>query len=328
MTGPTHLSETSGCNRRSIKILTLKAILFLVFAIVLTEAFLRFGLGLGNPVLIIPDPACEYILKPNQNVFRFFVHTHINQYGMRSDEIPSGRIPGTLRLLFVGDSITYGTTQVDQAKIFTEVLHHDLVGILKRPVEVLNASAGAWAIDNELSFVRSRGIFQSDFVVLVLNDGDVTQPRSTIEQVGDLLPHQRPSTAIEELYTRFIRPRFRYMVRRDDAGDIVNPNAEHAIRDNLTDLDSFSNLVTSNNARFVIIYVPFRRDIPNLSSDAASILRNWSSNHHVPMLDVTSDELPYTAKQITIDNGVHFNPKGNQVVAQSIERQWSALVGP
>lgn len=30
--------------------------------------------------------------------------------------------PGVVRVLFVGDSITYGTTHVDQGKIFTQIV--------------------------------------------------------------------------------------------------------------------------------------------------------------------------------------------------------------
>jgi hypothetical protein len=131
----------------------------LVVLAALLEAMLRFGLGLGNPVLIAEDSACAYILKPDQDVFRFFSHTHVNHFGMRSDEVPALRDPHTLRILFVGDSITYGTSRIDQRQIFPEILHRDLRSIVQRPVEVLNASASSWAIDNELSYVRSRGRF-------------------------------------------------------------------------------------------------------------------------------------------------------------------------
>lgn len=67
-----------------------RAMGFLALLLVLAavcNAVLRFCLGLGNPILIAPDPACAYILKPDQNVFRFFGHTRINHYGMRSDDI-------------------------------------------------------------------------------------------------------------------------------------------------------------------------------------------------------------------------------------------------
>jgi hypothetical protein len=297
---------------------------FLLFAL-LTEALLRFVLGLGNPILIQPDAACSYILKPDQDVTRFFVHTHINHYGMRSDEVLASRQPGSVRLMFVGDSITYGTTRVDQRQIFTELLHRELPAQLHRQVEVLNASASAWAPDNELAYLRSRGIFQSDIVLLVLNDGDLTEPRSTLADVGADLPQQRPLTAIGELLTRYVRPRLLHFTQKTDAGDQLSANADAQTRINLANLDAVRALVTSQGARLAILYIPFRRDIPPPASSQAAILKSWTDTNHVPMFDLTSAEAPYTAAQITLDNGIHLNAKGHQIIADVIEKNWSHL---
>lgn len=124
-----------------------------------TELLLRFVLGLGTPVVVVPDPACSYALAPNQRIWRFFCHTHTDRYGMRSDAFTPLPAPGTLRVMFVGDSVTYGTSHVDQPRIFTELLHHGLPSVVHQRVEVINASAGGWGIDNELSWLRSRGTF-------------------------------------------------------------------------------------------------------------------------------------------------------------------------
>src|ERR1039458_2847959 len=69
--------ESTSSRRRIFRLLGA----FILF-IILTEAGLRFILGLGNPILIQSDAACSYILKPDQDVKRFFVHTRINHYGM------------------------------------------------------------------------------------------------------------------------------------------------------------------------------------------------------------------------------------------------------
>jgi len=222
--------------------------------------------------------------------------------------------------------ITYGTSRVDQQQIFTEILHRDLPSILHRSVEVLNASASAWAIDNELSYIRSRGIFQSDIVLLVLNDGDVMQSRSTMAEVGDDLPQQRPETAIGELYSRYIRPRIFRKASHIDAGDTVVANADGAIRQNLADLDAAEALVTGQGARLVIVYAPFRGDVPYKSENSRSILRTWAAGHHVAMFDLTPAELAYSTREITLDR-VHFNAKGHRVVAEDIEKMWPQLIG-
>lgn len=299
----------------------------LILIAAMSEVALRFGLGLGNPILITRDEACGYTLKPDQDVVRFFAHTHVNHFAMRSDEVTAVRRPGTLRLMFVGDSVTYGTTQVDQKQIFAELLHRDLPGIVHRPVEVLNASAGAWAPDNELSYIRSRGIFQSDIVLLVLNDGDLTQPRATIAEVGDDLPQRRPSTAIGELYARYIRPRMAHLMGKADAGDSVAANAGEVLRANLADLDQIEAFVRSQGARSILIYIPFSKDIPAKSQASQSILQAWSAAHSVPMCDLTAAETPYAPNEITLDHGIHLNTKGHRIVAEAIERSWPQLAG-
>jgi hypothetical protein len=297
---------------------------------VVVEGVLRFGLGLGNPVLITSDPACSYIVKPDQNIRRFFGHTYINHYGMRSDEVPAMRNPHTLRLMFVGNSITFGTTRVDQQKIFAELLHHDLPSIVHEPVEVLNASAGNWTTDNELSYVRSRGIFQSDIVLLVLDQGDLLSPRSVITDVGSdsAMPFHRGATAIGELWTRFFMPRLSSMLRRGDEGDVANDNSGAIVNANLADLDAFRAIVLKGHAEMVIVYVPSREFVPFASERSAALLRAWTASRHVPLVDITAAELPYSAKEISLPGDIHFNVKGNRMIASAIEQAWPRVVQP
>jgi hypothetical protein len=130
-------------NRSVWRVAAISLLGLVAFALV-TEAGLRVILGVGDPILITPDSACAYITKPDQKVYRFFVHTYINHYGMRSDDVPPTRPAGVVRLLFVGDSLTYGTTHVDQSQLFTQIVGRGLPAIVHHPVEVLNASASAF----------------------------------------------------------------------------------------------------------------------------------------------------------------------------------------
>ena len=49
---------------------------------------------------------------------------------MRSDDFHIAKPIGTDRLMFVGDSLAYGTTRIDQEKIFTEILHPELPALV------------------------------------------------------------------------------------------------------------------------------------------------------------------------------------------------------
>jgi hypothetical protein len=173
----------------------------LFLLLLLTEVGLRTALGFGNPILYRSDPLYGYFTKPNQQTRRLFARTVINSRGMRCREFASEKQSGTLRLMFLGDSLTYGTTQVDQDDIFAEKVRKNLSRETHRPVEEINVSANAWAISNEYGFLRSNGTFNSDYVVVVLNSGDFQQPFSTLSDVqGGLV--LRPGTAIGELATR------------------------------------------------------------------------------------------------------------------------------
>ena len=229
--------------------------------------------------------------------------------------------------MFVGDSLTYGTSRVDQKQIFTEILHRDLPSIVHHPVEVLNASAGAWAPSNELSYLRSRGIFNADIVLWVVNDGDLEQPRTTIGEVGDDLLQTRPALALGELWSRYIKLRLMHITSRQDAGDSVVPNAAATIQQNLAVFDEGDAFIKDHGARLVMIYLPFRGDVPQTGANAQTILRDWTSKNHVPMLDLTSTEQAYPANEINLDQGVHFNAKGNAIVAHGIEKLWPEAVG-
>lgn len=303
-----------------------RILLVLLLFLVGTDLALRLILGLGDPVLVTPDAACGYILQPGQNVKRFFCRTSTNRYGMRSDPVQDTPPAGTLRLLFLGDSITYGTSRVDQSALFTQILQRELPAMVHRPVEVMNASASAWAIDNELSWLRSRGTLHAGRVLLVLNSGDLGQPRAKIGDVGDDTTLHHPTTALGEIWTRLVAPRLFPGSLKTDAGDVAQ-NTPAVISANLADLDQFQSLAAAQHAEFAIVYVPFRREIPEPGAHFLGILRTWTVAHHVPLFDLTSAESPYSVDAITLDHGIHFNVRGNRVVATGIEKQWAALLG-
>ena len=328
---PPASTERPNNRRRRWPAIFLYLALAIILVLGLAECILRFGLGLGNPVLITPDPACEYILKPDQSVKRFSSHIAINHYGMRSGPIAPQKDPHTARLLFLGDSITYGTSGIDQSKIFTELIHRDLPQKLGTPVEVLNASASAWAIDNELRYLQSRGSFSSDLLILVLNSGDLTQARATISSVGEGLTLTKPGSALQEVYEHYILRRILHASGHVDAGDTPAPNAEATVQQNLAKLDLLKKYAEDHNMGFVVVFAPFRVFMDKstgfayrINQSNLSTLQSWSASRAVPLLDLDPVLSQHSAKEITLE-GVHFNTKGHELAAQQIEDTLTSL---
>ncbi len=244
--------------RRSRRFWLLRVAIAIALLVVLTEIGLRVILGLGSPLLYQPDPYCKYFVKPNQNLRRFFAHNRINSEGMRSDEFAMPRPKDRVARFCIGDSVTYGTTSVDQSLIFTTLLTSSLPPIEHRPVEVLNASAGGWAIDNEVNYLLSRGTFDSNVVFLVLNTGDPGQPSAPWQpSLGS--PTERPWTAIGETWFRYAEPRIFGQRLAADAGTVL-PSMEEEVTTSLENqklLQQANAFCQKNNTVFGIIYIPF-----------------------------------------------------------------------
>jgi hypothetical protein len=267
--------------------------------------------GLGDPVLIQPDDQCGYVLRPNQAHYRFFVHTRINSHSMRSSEFPARKGDHVYRIMFVGDSITYGTTRVDQNDIFTELVHHEMPSQRHEQIEVLNASANAWGIANELGYIRSRGIFNSDVVVLVLNDGDLSQRKSTVTDVGTQMFLARPACALCEVARHYAES------QRADRGTTDNSNRSQR-EANLKDLKTFHDFVHANHSKMLILFVPFRKNLPvSTTSVIQPELVGWAQSESVPVIDTTASLASLPISKASIDDGTHLSAAGNIAVASA-----------
>src|ERR1700680_1102566 len=76
-------------------------------------------------------------------------------------------------------------------------------------VQVLNASAGGWAMENELNYLQAKGLYQSRIVILEIASHDLYQKKSTKKDVADNpnFPTTPPLSATSELFARYLLPR-------------------------------------------------------------------------------------------------------------------------
>jgi lysophospholipase L1-like esterase len=282
---------------------------------------LRLALGLGTPVLYRNDPAAGYVADPSQHVVRLFCRNDINRFSMRSPPIKIPKPGGEYRILCIGDSVTYGTTFVDQSEIFTSLLDRDLPGLLHKPVEVLNASAGGWAPGNELGYLRSRGTFDADRVIFVLNTGDLTQifAESPVG-VSPGYPSQEPLCALTELFSRYLLPRLEHE-NSADAGSTAAaaPDIAHDTPQVLAILAKANKFVTAHGAKFLIVYTPAVGPDWAPFAPGLKMLKDWCKSNSVHLLDITPFVADLPVDQIYFPAGhIHFRPKGHAIIARAI----------
>ncbi len=194
------------------------AILGIVVAVVLLEVGLR-ALGLGDPILY--DNRLAYGYRPVADQARARLggaRVHVNALATRGPEAAPTPPPGTVRVLFLGDSVTWGGSYVGDHELFSaiagDVLRDGLAAAgAARPVETLNAGVNGWGPQNVFGLLRETGGFASTvWVVTALEDGF----RREKTHAGEV-PYfdVAPATALEEalvlgaykLLTRYKRPK-------------------------------------------------------------------------------------------------------------------------
>jgi hypothetical protein len=286
-----------------------------------SELLLR-AIGLGKPILVQPDQAAGYILKPNQELHRFGGNVHVNAYGMRSDDLPASKPPGVFRLLVVGDSYAYGTTQVDQGHIFVELLQKELPPLIHRPVEVLNASAGGWAISNELGYVRSRGLFDADLVLLVLNNADPVQPFAPYKPDEAPSVDHHPSFALQEVWERYLEPLIFPKKPAPVKATTASEDAAVAAQ-NLRYLDQLLQLTSAAKIPLALAYIP----LPTETASPVGLIA-WCEKNRVPLINLSSAAAQWKGLDVlNLDRG-HYNTKGNRLIADQLEKGWPTVMPP
>lgn len=298
----------------------------ILLATFLAEIGLRLGAGLGDPPLFQRDDEIGYLMAPGQEVFRLGNRIAINRFHQRSEEVSVDPVPETTRILFVGDSITFGISAVDQSETYPEIVAENLrkKGHL---VEALNASAISWGIGNERAYVERFGTFGSRVAVLQIGSADLLQPTSTSEAVGihPAYPDRKPLTAMGELLFRYILPRVTIL----RFGTLEEEPVSKADRDRQfsKNMHEFKELVADISLRGTLPVILLIPGLAELITGPSSLDRyepyrkrfiELVGDLSLPLIDIASlwNGDPHLAEYYY--DGTHLTAKGNAALAHII----------
>jgi lysophospholipase L1-like esterase len=303
-------------HRRGLRRWLYRFILIALVALIALELYARFGLGLGDPPLVMTDPEIEYLFQPSRRYHRFGHRIEINSHSMRAEEFPARRSdPREIRILVIGDSIVFGTTQVDQADIATERLKVRLRDELDRPVVVGNASAGSWGPENELAYVRTHGFFDADVIIIVFNSPDASD-RMMFTPLPSFMPTRRPVLALEEAWTRYL-PRYLGRVMSDPV-----PEAPPTEEDTRRCLDAARDLIGDAVATGAAVAVAFHltpNELSNGPDPSHERLVAVARGQPVSIVHVADFVRPaFEAGEPVFQDEIHLNARGQELLAEAL----------
>src|SRR5262245_38242608 len=120
------------------------------------------------------DPHLGYGLRPGLETSVRGIAIRVNRFGLRGPEVAARPAPGVHRMLALGDSATFGEGLAEEDS-FPVQLERELAARSGERYEVLNAGVQGYNTENELAFLRARGLALEPETLVVgfnLNDFD------------------------------------------------------------------------------------------------------------------------------------------------------------
>ena len=233
---------------------SIRCVVILVAVFIIGEIGSRYFLGLGTPLLYMPHPRIEYMLKPNQNIHRLGKHFFVNQYGMRSEPFVGKK--GGLRMMVFGDSVVNGGNSTDQKDLATSLLRNWIIKEGYKELVVGNISAGSWGPGNWLAYAKEYGFFDADIIILVISSHDYID-NPTFAPFANAHPIKRPVSALLYGFTRYFYPSLIKMITRNNIRKPVQPTndmvTEAEAKKGLSDLKEFLRLA-KKEAKNILVF--------------------------------------------------------------------------
>lgn len=286
----------------------------------LTANSLLWLLNLGQPVIFQTSASCGYIARPNQWASPLGFDYHINQYGLRGPSFPSQRPKQSVRLAFIGDSITFGGGRVRPRALFVNVAARILRQRTGANVQPINISEPGWGIQNMDGYLAHQGLHDANAVVWVIPTCDFRRPRITIGRNFQVLTRE-PSLRIMCL----LRVGWRRLTERaDPSGSAqsywVQPDALranlHAFRDALL-------RIKGAHAVALTVFVP-QQHRPAYAGHDLRAYQRVATSLDVPTCNLAADFA--RSKRDLFYDGFHLNTSGHRLVghliAACISRSW------
>jgi lysophospholipase L1-like esterase len=180
-----------------------KRIVFVLLTVILVcapiglaELYLRY-MGLGDPILYYANASYRYASVPNQRKVRQRgARVSIDSKGLRNTRDWSD--PADAKILFIGDSVTWGGTYIDDAETFADGVCQRLARATGKSFVCGNAGANQYGTDNMAERIRYKDFNDETVLVVTLIAPDTR--RGLADAEGSYFFSQRPPPPFRALW--------------------------------------------------------------------------------------------------------------------------------
>jgi lysophospholipase L1-like esterase len=275
--------------------------------------------GLGSPVLYYENQTYRYAVRPEQSVERVGgARIEIDKFGLRT--LDDWEMPGAERILFVGDSVTYGGSYVDTADLFSSLTCGELRTTGVRVV-CGNAGTNGYGTDNMALRVRFGPVPEPDIYVVTVISHDALRGTVSLTRFPYFSkPPPRPVPALAEaslfLLDR-VRARLRFAGGEDPSPATAGESAEVAGQS----LDRLFVALRERveGVRVLLVHSPLRITVERGYNDFDRAVVEHLRSSGFPVLEMRRALVDAgTDPGEVYHDGVHLTPAGHRFYAERI----------
>lgn len=303
----------------------------------------------ANTTIFVRDRELGWRLKPDSEDVWGGVQVKVNGKGLIGPELDYDKRPEVIRILYLGDSVTFGYRLSSYKQTFPYAAEAILEKELGKEIETINAGVGGYSPWQEYIYLYREGIkYSPDLVVICFVLNDVTEKFGLVRfgGLGEGLQLSKTGPALDRLLSksgimylaRKINAKIRFgrdvqkgatkreildvhsLVERPDSRDV-----EAAWRITLRNLGKIFDLCRDKGISVILVVFPFSfqfSDVNN-SSIPQAIVSQYAVEHGIPVIDL----LPILSEKITkegtkpedyfLDHD-HLSLVGSEVVAEIV----------
>ena len=313
--------------RHKKKILFVVVSSFFCLSLATCEFLLRQFMGLGNPIIYNSSPIYGYRPLSNKEYARFWgKKITFNNLGLRADRDWNDEKHD--KILFLGDSVTYGGTYIDNKELFS----HLAVQILNEThnLHYLSGNAGvnAWGVENIHGFIRESTFLPSSIYVTTLTEGDFYRGLTRIQ--GLPFFNKKPRFALQELWYFFCyqqnnqryKPWTTFLSEQDTIYVL-----EKAVK-KLKEMDSF---LKEKGYRHFLFISPYKSQVVEWESKDTSIydlLVQYKLAPHYIIDEIAKYNLSKKEREGLFHDGTHLEKRGHELWAKIIATELKRQIPP
>lgn len=262
------------------------------------------------------NPEYGYLMRPNQSVSTRGRRYAINSHGLRGRDFASPKQENTLRLLFVGDSVTYGGGIIREPDLFVNRIVEGMNTHPKRChlTEAVNLSVPGWGIQNMAAYTLTKGIFEADIVVWVVPSADFRRWKTSLEDLGfpEARPFSRTTYVIRRVFGGFFQSRWQGGFTRGQVG-VGSPRV---FEENVAMLTKAMGEILSRGATALVVLLPAEAGYGALHDDRDRLQRA-AAQMRISSIDMEAVFRAHLKEKLFYD-GIHLSEAGHRVMAETL----------